>query len=277
MFLKTWGNSPFHMQDRHTDRLRYFSELSKTSKKYFIPYISQFININPNMEILEVGCGEGGNLLPFAVYGCNVTGIDISSNRINQANSFFHDSGLKYEFIAADIFKYDFNKKHYDIIICHDVFEHISKKQELLQFFEKHLSINGIVFLAFPAWQMPFGGHQQICKSKVLSFVPFIHLLPNVIYTSILNLFNESNACIKELLDIKSTHITIESFYSLNKSSNLNIKNSLFWLINPHYEEKFGLKPRKLWPIVSKIKYVRNYLTTSFWCILKYSLPSQVK
>lgn len=257
------------MQKRHTDRFKYFSELSNTSKKYFIPYISHFIHISPNLEILEVGCGEGGTLLPFAVYGCHVTGIDISSNRINQANNFFRDSKLKYKFITADIFKHDFNEKLFDIIICHDVFEHINRKQDLLHFFENHLSTNGIVFLAFPAWQMPFGGHQQICKNKIISSIPFIHLLPNTIYAFILKLFKENNACINELLNIKSTQITIESFLSFNKPTKLHITDTLFWFINPHYEEKFGFRPRKLWPFLSKIKYIRNYFTSSFWCILK--------
>ena len=53
------------MQKRHTDRESYFGEQSQTSKNYYIPYIKEVIGHIPD-KVLEVGCGEGGNLLPFA-------------------------------------------------------------------------------------------------------------------------------------------------------------------------------------------------------------------
>lgn len=50
-------------QDRQKNRRLYFNELAETSNKYFVPYISQFKEIKRHMNILEVGCGDGGNLL----------------------------------------------------------------------------------------------------------------------------------------------------------------------------------------------------------------------
>jgi cyclopropane fatty-acyl-phospholipid synthase-like methyltransferase len=41
-----------------------------------MPYIEQFHRIKSGSKILEVGCGEGGNLLPFAQRGCEVVGIE---------------------------------------------------------------------------------------------------------------------------------------------------------------------------------------------------------
>jgi len=52
------------MQERHIDRKRYFDEQAQTSKNYYIPYIENNIGYLPN-KVLEVGCGEGGNLLSF--------------------------------------------------------------------------------------------------------------------------------------------------------------------------------------------------------------------
>lgn len=37
------------------------------------------------MNVLEIGCGDGGNLLPFAELGCNTTGVDLSTGRIKDA------------------------------------------------------------------------------------------------------------------------------------------------------------------------------------------------
>ena len=70
------------MQKRHTDRESYFGEQSQTSKNYYIPYIKEVIGHIPD-KVLEVGCGEGGNLLPFAEAGCRVMGVDIDAMRQN--------------------------------------------------------------------------------------------------------------------------------------------------------------------------------------------------
>ena len=79
------------MQERHINRERYFEEQARTSKKYYIPYIEKIIGELPD-KVLEIGCGEGGNLLPFAEYGCEIVGVDIAALRIEQARTFFAKS-----------------------------------------------------------------------------------------------------------------------------------------------------------------------------------------
>ena len=257
------------MQKRHTDRQRYFCELAHTSEKYFVPYINKFIDTTHSLSILEIGCGDGGNLLPFAKLGHEVVGIDISSNRIKDAISFFEKENAEAIFICADILKFDEYASHFDLIICHDVIEHIGNKQEMLGRIEFFMKSTGILFIAFPAWQMPFGGHQQICHSRWISKLPYIHLLPNVLYKMLLSLGGETDECINELIDIKSTKTTIEHFEKLISRTSLDIIERRLYLINPHYEIKFGLKPRILSKCLSKVLYLRDFFSTSCFYILR--------
>jgi len=115
---------------------------------------------------------------------------------------------------------------------------------------------------------MPFGGHQQICQSPILSRMPFVHLLPTTVYRALLKAFGENGNCINELLSIKSTRVSIESFESILKSSVLRIANRQLWLINPHYQVKFGLSPRKLNKLIACIPILRNFFSTSCFYIL---------
>ncbi|MEY8685019.1 class I SAM-dependent methyltransferase [Bacteroides sp. AN502(2024)] len=257
------------MQDRHENRNIYFKELSITSRNYFIPYIQCWHPVEATMNVLEIGCGEGGNLLPFSEIGCNTTGVDLAESRIKDARTFFNESHTKGEFIASDIFKLKKLNRSFDIIICHDVLEHITRKELFLSDLSKYLKPQGIVFISFPAWQMPFGGHQQICRNRILSHLPFIHLLPVSIYRLLLKVFKVDADCIKELLSIKKTSVSIESFERLIRKTNLSILNRQLWFINPHYEIKFGLPPYKLNHTISQIPYLRDFASTSCFYLLK--------
>ncbi len=257
------------MQERHTNRAVYFKELSITSKNYFIPYIQCWHPVQVGTDVLEIGCGDGGNLLPFSEMGCRVVGVDMAACRIKEAKVFFETAHAEGTFIAQDIFQVEELERSFDIIICHDVFEHIDNKEQFLSNLSKYLKPQGIVFMSFPAWQMPFGGHQQICRSAMLSRLPFVHLLPVAIYRALLKAFGENMDCIEELLSIKKTRVTIELFESMLKKKALRIADRELWLINPHYRVKFGLSPRKLNRVITYIPFLRNFFSTSCFYILK--------
>ncbi len=256
------------MQERHIDRERYFEEQARTTEMYYLPYICKQMGILPS-RVLEVGCGEGGNLLPFARLGCDVVGVDLSPTRIAQAQEFFEKRRQTAQFIASDIFALEKFHHRFPLIIVHDVIEHIVDKDHFLNNLKHFLAPGGIIFLAFPAWQMPFGGHQQIARGKVVSHLPFIHLLPSSLYRWVLCASGEQEDTIRELLEIKETQCTIEQFLDTVACSNYRVIDQQLYFIDPHYETKFGLKPRKLNRLVSRIPHLRNYFCTSCFYLLK--------
>lgn len=151
----------------------------------------------------------------------------------------------------------------------HDVIEHIHDKRRLLGKLCQLLARNGLIFMSFPAWQMLFGGHQQICANRFISHLPFVHLLPTGIYRRLLKLAGESEGCICELMVIKETRTPIELFEeTVQDIPGLRIIDRTLWLINPHYEKKFGLKPQALPQWISQIPHIRNVLTTSCFYLL---------
>ncbi|MEG2336526.1 MAG: class I SAM-dependent methyltransferase, partial [Bacteroidales bacterium] len=240
-----------------------------SSQKYFLPYIQQFISIDANTRILEVGCGEGGNLLPFAQKACTVAGIDPDKIKIEAARAIFEEKNLSATMIAASFFDVPSLDSGFDLILVHDVIEHITDKKEFFAHLKDFLNPNGLVFFGFPAWYMPFGGHQQMCSNSILSKLPFIHLLPKSLYKTLLKAGKESPSGMDELLDIKACKVSIEYFAQLAKEASYEILDRRLYFINPHYEIKFGLRPRILTPIIAKIPYFRNFFCTSCFYILK--------
>lgn len=257
------------MQKRHKNKSQYFDEQALTTQKFVVPFIADFANVNSETTILEIGCGEAGNLKPFLDLGCKCTGIDISCARIELAGKFYenHFNRQNLTLICEDIYNVNPDKK-YDVIIMRDVIEHIPNQEKFMGFVKGFLKNDGKFFLAFPPWQNPFGGHQQVCKSKFLSVLPWFHLLPATIYTFVLKAFGESEATIKGLLEIKETGISIERFERILKHENYKTEKRIFYLINPNYETKFGIKPRIQFKPVSSIPGLRNFFTTAMYYLI---------
>jgi len=257
------------MQERHKNKEQYFYEQSLTSQKFVIPFLTDLTPINSNTTVLEIGCGEAGNLKPFLDMGCICTGIDISCGRIELAKEFFnnHPNRHNLSLICSDI--YEVKPDHrFDVIIMRDVIEHIPNQERFMGFVKDFLKPEGKFFLAFPPWQNPFGGHQQICKGRLLSKLPWFHLLPRGFYKLFLKWMGESEGTITGLLEIKDTGISIERFERILRRENYKTDKRVFWLINPNYQTKFGLKPRKLAAAFSSVPWLRNFVTTAIYYVV---------
>ncbi|MCF7792412.1 MAG: class I SAM-dependent methyltransferase [Candidatus Cloacimonetes bacterium] len=257
----------------HYDRKKYFQQQYQNTKKYIIPFIEKKLNVSSKIRVLEIGSGEGGVLKAFYELGCDITGIDLAPNKIENANKYFSEirKSNSFEFFAGDIYDFNFSElKKFDLILLKDTIEHIHDQGKLLKFLAQNIHDNGYIFIAFPPWQMPWGGHQQICDNKIVSLMPYIHLLPNFLYKGILKIFGENDKKINNLMETKETGITIERFERILRVNQFIVAHKIFYLINPNYEIKFGLKPKKQFNIISKIPYIRDlFITTCFYLIRK--------
>jgi 2-polyprenyl-3-methyl-5-hydroxy-6-metoxy-1,4-benzoquinol methylase len=259
------------MQKRHSDNNLYFEEQTVSTRKYVIPYIEQVCEINKNTAVLEIGCGQGGNLLPFLEKGCNCIGVDICREKILMGQDFFknHQYSDKIELIYEGIYEIDpeiFQK--FDIIILRDVIEHLPDHVQLMKLMKSYLKEDGIVFFAFPPWRMPFGGHQQVLQNKILSKLPFYHILPNPVFRWMLKLGKTDENTIKGMVELKQTSISIAKFRKIVKQNGYEFVKTTDWFINPNYEIKFNLKHRKLY-FFNKIPYFRDFFTTSYYAIIR--------
>lgn len=258
------------MFEFHADRKRYFDIQVLNAEKYVIPFIEERFPIKAGMRVLEIGCGEGGVLKAFINKGCLGVGVELDAPRIVDAQKFLPEdiAAGKLKFVTKDIYKVDTDKDFdglFDIIVLKDVIEHIHDQAKLIGWMKNFLNPGGIVFFGFPPWYMPFGGHQQICKSKI-SRLPYMHLLPRGIYRWILKNRKENVA---EMMEIRDTGISIERFEKICKKEGYGFFHVRHYLLNPIYEWKFGWKPRRQSVIVKAIPFVRNFFTTCVYYIIQ--------
>ena len=251
----------------HIDIQARYDQQVDNSLSYVLPFIEMTKKIGPGTAVFEVGTAEGGVLLPFIERGCQCLGVDLDEPRIVQAKIFLHEAVAagKVELVCQNIYEDAFVAKYgksFDVIILKDVIEHVPEQQKFIDHLRKFLKPGGQIFFGFPPWYMPFGGHQQLCRKKWASVLPWYHLLPRFMYKGILKMAGEHPSVIQELLEIRDTQITIESFERIVKNLGMKVVNKQHYLINPIYKFKFGLQPRKQLAPVTWFPYLRDFMTT---------------
>ena len=264
--------------DFHTKPDVYLQHQVWNAEKSILPFCAPFLPISGKWvgtEVLELGCGEGGNLKPFADAGAKCTGIDLNGVKINQGRDIMRqyiDAG-QIDLYYDDIFNPEIAERfkgRFDVVMLKDVIEHVPDKALILRqialFLKPH---TGVLFIGWPPWAMPFGGHQQVTHSKLLRSLPWFHLLPKPIYQGILKAAGEPAPVVEELMQIRRDRVPLNLMYRLIKEAGLKKVAEKWYLINPIYEYKFKLKTREQAKWMRNIPLIRDLTTTSVYFLLK--------
>lgn len=256
-----------------SDKPRYFEIQYLNSRDSIIPFLEGIYTPKKNDNILEIGSSEGGVLRAFTELECKCTGIELAQYRVDLANGFMAEEVEKglVNFISEDIFKIDPNSlpHKFDLIILKDVIEHIHNQEKFMNRVEEFLSKDGVIFFGFPAWRMPYGGHQQCAESKLMAKLPYYHLLPMFAYKGILKLFGEKQNIIDGLVEIKETGISTKRFEKICKENDYKILKQIKYLVAPIYEYKFGYKTKILPKWLGAIPFINDFFTFQSYYIVK--------
>jgi SAM-dependent methyltransferase len=251
-----------------------FAQQVDNSREYLLPFIESGLPLSPGMQVLEIGCAEGGVLRPFTERGLFCMGVDLAPSRIEDANTYMAEevAAGQATFLVQDVFAPDFVAQyagHFDLIMLKDTIEHIPDQAQFIPHLKQLLKPTGRMFFGFPPWTMPFGGHQQICRNRFLSKLPYFHLLPNGLYRAILRWGGESEQIVQDLMEIKDTGISLHRFERIIFQSDMLIERRRHYLFNPIYRYKFGVSPREQASWISNVEVLRDLVTTAGWYLVR--------
>ncbi len=130
-------------------------------------------------RVLELGCGEGMNLLPLAERfpKSEFTGVDFSAKQIATAEFARAACGIgNARFTCADLRSWKPEGGAFDYIIAHGVYSWVpvDVRERLLALCSEALSPNGIAYVSYntlPGWGLP-GGVRKFLLSEIGSHAP---------------------------------------------------------------------------------------------------------
>lgn len=76
------------LKQHKDDQVKYDQQVDN-SRSYVLPFIEETKQIGKGVNVMEIGCGEGGVLVPFMEKGAYCVGVDLNPLRIDLANKFF--------------------------------------------------------------------------------------------------------------------------------------------------------------------------------------------
>ncbi|MDQ1264903.1 MAG: hypothetical protein QG635_52 [Bacteroidota bacterium] len=247
----------------------YWGYQYRLSQEVLNPYLTELKAFSEGYRVAEIGCAEGGVLAAFVEGGAkNALGTDISKPRIDIGKRIADKLGLPLEFHYHDIINDAIPADWlgaFDLILLRDVIEHLDFTETALANIRRLLKPGGFLFVTFPPFHSPFGGHQHTVNSKP-GMLPYIHLLPKSVLLKIISGGREND--IGEVLRLRKIRLTPKKFEYAANSAEFEIYHRDFYLLRPVFKMKFGLPALKITPLAS-LPFIKNYLTLEACYILR--------
>jgi SAM-dependent methyltransferase len=153
---KDYWDFIFYARRRVLSEQDYFS-FEKYQGTLLVRYLQNKGIIVNQSRSLDIGCGFGGYSTALREAGSNSIGLDLDSVRI---------SNLPVK-VAGDARWMPFQSESFSLVICSSLIEHIHDPNKLMFEIDRILQPKGYLYLSFPPFYSPAGGHQ---------FAPFHYL-----------------------------------------------------------------------------------------------------
>ncbi|HWA97550.1 MAG TPA: class I SAM-dependent methyltransferase [Pirellulales bacterium] len=122
-------------------------------------------------RVLELGCADGGNLIPMAysLPRATVLGIDLSPRQVAIGQKVVDALGIKnLDLRAMSILDFPDDAGTFDYIICHGVYSWVPSvvQDKILEISSKHLAPQGLAYISyntFPGWHVRRMVREMMC------------------------------------------------------------------------------------------------------------------
>ncbi len=247
----------------------YWSYQFNLGLKAIYPYLIKYNSFNKNYSVMEIGSAEGGVLHALGVMGATkLVGTDIAKNRIDMGEKIANLLNIETQYFIHDIINDKIPetwKNQFDLILLRDVIEHLDNTEITLKNIKKLLKPDGKLFVTFPPYHSPFGGHQHTVGLKIAK-IPYLHLLPTSIFKIIIK--NGRKNDIDEVMRLRNIKLTPKKFEIAAHNQNYITLKKDFYLLRPVFKMKFGIPSIKLTPL-SFLPLVKTYFSLEASYILK--------
>lgn len=234
-----------------------------------IPYLKELSAFSPDTDIVEIGSAEGGVVCAMKAFGagkCLCT--DIAENRLEMGKRISSILELDIEYKYHNILENEIPDEwrgRFDLALLRDVIEHLENPETALRAVKALIKPGGYLFVTFPPYHSPFGGHQHTV-ANFWGKAPYIHLLPKEIFANLISSGRKED--IGEVMRLRNIRLTADNFFDAAKNAGYSVAREEYYLLRPVFKMKFGLPELKLTKI-KDLPLVKKYFALECAALLK--------
>lgn len=129
------------------------------------------------IKLLDIGCGNCRNLLPFSHKCFDLHGIDFSDKMLKEARKFCKGHDMCVQLKKADMTQLPYPNNHFDIVLCISSLHHLEsedKRIKALKEMERVLKKHGLAMIS--VWSKDGRGDRYVpWKTKEEDLMRFYH------------------------------------------------------------------------------------------------------
>lgn len=184
------------------------------------------LEIDSKTKVLDIACGKGSTAFYLAEkYGCQVVGIDISKELIQEANEACQKKGLtnKVEFMVGDAMDLPFHDNQFDVAISQGILVFVDDKTKTINEASRVIKNGGKAGWVELSWKKE---PNREFLDKVFHLLRAYCLMNASTYEGWKKVFMRAN--IRNLVTIKGEKITGGFFDSLKEEGLINTVKIMF-------------------------------------------------
>ena len=192
-------------------------------------------------SVLDVGSAEGGGLCALHDQGAVCAGFDVDEPRIRAAEQL--RGNRKIDFRTGNLYleTLPFDDRQFDIVMLHDVFEHLDRKSEVIAKLKRYMKPGGMLLITFPPYYSAYGAHQQRLRTSYAR-IPFFHLVPFSMSFVLPRLRHEAPHIVEEVEKLGRLKMGMRKFEGIVRDGGLHIRHKKAYVVSPNHI-RFGLRP----------------------------------
>jgi SAM-dependent methyltransferase len=250
------------------DGLSYFDYQYSIARNVLIPWLDPHVSL-AGSAVGDFGCHQGGVLQGLREVAGIGSGIGFDMDEASIRRSPF-EPNARFRLVLGDILEVDSAHYKFDLILLRDVLEHTRNPVAILEKARTCLTHRGRVFVSFPPYYSPFGGHQHE-MSNGIRFVPFIHYLPYVLSYSLSRCretpYMSAESTRADIKSVRQTRLTLSKAERAFDRAGLRIEMQEFFLFRPEFRIRYGLSSWYI-PLVHRVPIVREIATCGAYYLL---------
>lgn len=250
---------------------RYYDYEVELGRGAVLPWLANRIDLN-GLAVGDFGCHAGGVLQALREDGrvASGEGFDIDTRAV-EGSPFVKDD--RFSIAIGDLRAVA--GRQYDLVLLHDVLEHVAEPATALEACARTLRPEGALFVTFPPYLSPFGGHQHVAANWTRA-VPYLHLLPARLFFRLVELSdNEYLAAedlYEELRSVREARLTMGRAEAAFARAGFRIERQQLFLFRPEFSVRYDIRVVDA-GLLGRIKGLREFVVMGAFYLLRKAAP----